>query len=331
MLHQHLPYLIPRLVTFGRHAVNLCYQMLHPVELGLYRLRVLVDRKSNLEDRPTRPVYRRLGGRRLPLLIHYHIFKNAGTSFEWALQRVFGDDYRAFDSSTPGGSISRRDIIKLLFRHPHLLAVSSHQAAPPAPRIRGRQVLTSILIRDPIARIRSIYAFERAQDASTPGALKAKELSFKDYVEWRLKTAPAMLCNYQVHFCTRSPKGSARPPDRARLEAAIANLDVIDIVGTVARYNEWITLAENILATAFPGTTLLSARRNTTAQASLPEVEIFEQLVTELGEETARYLVENNQLDMCLYQVADALLTRRLAERGVRLQLLQAYTAAQKI
>src|SRR5207249_3356148 len=87
---------------------------------------------------------------------------------------------------------------------PHVRAISSHQAAPPAPTIRGREVFTSILIRDPIARIRSIYEFERGQQISTPGALKAKELDFKGYVDWRLKTSPAMLCNFQVHFCSRT-------------------------------------------------------------------------------------------------------------------------------
>ncbi len=267
--------------------------------------------------------------KKAPILIHYHIFKNAGTSFEWALEQAFGRGYRSFDSDSPRGYISHRDLVDFSKRHLGISAISSHQAAPPAPTIRGREVVTSILIRDPIARIRSIYSFERSQQASTPGAIKAKDLSFKEYVEWRLETSPAMLCNFQVHFCTRNVTNPAGFPNRERLDEAIRNLDTISIVGTVARYNDWIALAQNVLAASFPNLTLPSAHRNVTAGGSLSEAVIFDQLKSELGDGTARYLLENNELDMCLHQVADALLTRRLAERGVELKLLRAYTDAQ--
>src|SRR2546421_347714 len=72
------------------------------------------------------------------------------------------------------------------------------------PKIRGYTVISSILIRDPVARIRSIYAFERQQATVSPGAQKAKELDFKGYVEWRLSNSPVMFCNSQVHFCSRT-------------------------------------------------------------------------------------------------------------------------------
>jgi hypothetical protein len=43
-----------------------------------------------------------------------------------------------------------------------------HQAAPLAPTIRGRDILMSILICDPIARIRSSCVFERWQEYDLP-------------------------------------------------------------------------------------------------------------------------------------------------------------------
>ena len=99
--------------------------------------------------------------------------------------------------------------------------------------------------------------------------------------------------------------------------------------GTVARYDEWIVLAQHVLGAWFPNLALPSVRRNVTAGSDLTKAVIFEQLKNDLGESTAQYLLKNNELDMCLHQVADALLTRRLAERGVGLALLQAYTDAQ--
>lgn len=267
--------------------------------------------------------------RRTPLLIHYHIFKNAGSSFEWALKQALGDAYRSFDHASAAGFVSARDLVEYCFRHPQVRAISSHQAAPPPPRIFGREVFTSLLIRDPIARIRSVYAFERAQAKSTPGAIKAKELTFKQYVEWRLETSPAVLCNFQVYFCSRTAANRAQVSGDEQLENAIKNLDGISLVGTVARFDEWLALVQKVLSSSFPNLALASARQNASLGREPSKGEILEQLISELGDATARYLIQKNELDMCLHQVADALLTRRLAEHGAGLTLLQAYTSTQ--
>ena len=264
-----------------------------------------------------------------PLLIHYHVFKNAGTSFEWALEQALAERFRSLDSSSSRGFVAAQELANFVSEHPEVSAISSHQAAPPPPRVPGRKVFTSILIRDPLARIRSIYAFERVQEAASPGATKAKELDFKAYVEWRLQTSPAMFCNYQVHFCTRSEEPRRRPIGREELEKAIAHLDAISIVGTVARYDDWIALAQKILSRPFPNFVLQSSRRNVTA-AQRSEPAILDQLMDDLGESTTNFLLEHNQLDMCLHQIADSILTRRMAEEGVELMLARAYTRARQ-
>ena len=118
-------------------------------------------------------------------------------------------------------------------------------------------------------------------------------------------------------------------PGREYLEEAIANLDTISVVGTVARYGEWLALAQKILSGLFPNVTLPFSRQNSNLGNDPSEAAILEELITELGDATAQHLLENNELDMCLHQIADALLTRRLAEHGVGLTLLQAYTNTQ--
>ncbi len=263
-----------------------------------------------------------------PLLLHYHIFKNAGSSFEAALQQSLGSSFASFDSPSPRGFVSGDDLREFARERPDVRAIMSHQAAPPAPEIDGREVLTSILIRDPIARIRSIYAFERAQQSDTPGATKAKELDFKGYVDWRLETAPAMFCNSQVHFCTREAAGRARRIGPDDLRAAIARLDGVSIVGTVARYEEWLALAQQILAGPFPDLKLESKHLNVTAARQASERAILDQLIDDLGASTTEHLLGNNQLDMTLYQVADSILTRKLAEQGVMLNLARSYSKA---
>ncbi len=332
MLHHHLPQSIAHLVSAGRQALYYCEAASRALVGTLYRLESPGDafrvalRQVRLLRRPDLANGNSHTRRAKPLLIHYHIFKNAGTSFEWALERTFGDRFRRYDSPKPGGLVSSRELARLARAEPQLIAISSHQAVPPAPRILGRKVLTSILIRDPIARIGSIYAFERGQKVETPGALKAKELDFKSYVQWRLANCPAMFCNYQVYFCSGRKLlfGDCSQRD---LEAAIIRLDAIDIVGTVKRYAEWLALAEVLLGENAEGLTLERVHHNRSdSKSSESESEIHSRLVRDLGSALTAELLRRNELDMCLYQVADALLTRRLAERSVSIELRNAYS-----
>jgi len=70
------------------------------------------------------------------------------------------------------GFVSGRDIAQFVRANPATKAITSHQAAPPAPTIRGRYILRSILIHEPIARIRA--SFERWQEYDLPGAREAR-------------------------------------------------------------------------------------------------------------------------------------------------------------
>ena len=335
MVHHHLPQFVAHLASAGRHALTYCDVASRAFLGTLYRLESPRD-AFRVALRQTHFLRRReplgkgqMAGRTIPLLIHYHIFKNAGSSFEWALQQTFGDRFRQYDSASPGGLVSSRELARLVRREPHLAAVSSHQAAPPAPRILGRKVITSILIRDPIARIGSIYAFERAQQAGTPGAIMAKELDFRSYVEWRLETCPAAICNYQVHVCA-GKKDIFVDCRQSDLEAAIIRLDAIDIVGTVRRYGEWLALAQAVLGEYDEALSFEPSHRNRSVSKPVEsEAEILAGLIQGLGLTLTEELLCRNELDMRLHQVADALLTRRLAERGVKVTLRLAYSQAQ--
>lgn len=334
MLKHNLPQFVSHAASVGRYLLIYCHAARQAMVVALSRIGsprdafriALQERKFSLagvpgQNRKNRPL--------VPLLFHYHIFKNAGTSFEWALKRALRSGLRRLDTPYHDGFISQRDIRDYVHANAKVKVVISHQAAPPAPEIEGRRVLTSILIRDPIARIRSIYEFERSQPSDGPGPAKAKEVDFKSYVEWRLAVSPRMFCNFQVHFCQRTGRKNDPTPNRFDLHKAIAALDAIDIVGTVERYKEWLALTQSILAENFGGLTLTSVRRNQSAgEAPKSEAEILDALVKELGPALVQKLLEENELDMRLHQVADALLTRRLAERSVLIRLRDAYGRA---
>jgi hypothetical protein len=99
-----------------------------------------------------------------PLLFHYHLFKNAGTSVDEILSRNFGRHWveQEFNDVPTPGSASQL-VHEFLAERPGIKAVSSHTARLPAPELAERVTLPIIFVRHPIDRLKSAYNFEREQ------------------------------------------------------------------------------------------------------------------------------------------------------------------------
>lgn len=126
MLHHHLPQLISQLASLGRHAVGLCHATTRMVTVVIHGLELLRNAGraafSTIYPRQKRePENRATIGRPPPLLIHYRICKNAGTTFEWALEQALGSGLQRLDIPYHDGFISRRDIGQHLRAHPEAL------------------------------------------------------------------------------------------------------------------------------------------------------------------------------------------------------------------
>jgi len=246
------------------------------------------------------------------ILIHHHIFKNAGTSFSYALKEYFKDQFLEYD--LPNSRIvTPKDLRGFIKDNPQALAISGHHICLRTPQIDDYRLISSILLRQPLARIKSIYKFEQKQQANTPGAIQAKKLNFKDYVLWRLDATPNMLSNYQTHYCSRNKQADIRQkPTEKELKIAIANLRKCPIIGTVERYDDFLQLALDRLSEFFPNISLGYMRLNKTASSQQSIENIKPNLVEELGEQLVAKLEEKNQLDQKLYNIAEKILTNNL-------------------
>ncbi len=238
------------------------------------------------------------------ILIHHHIFKNAGTSFNHALKQYFKDRFVEYD--LPNSSlVTNEHLREFILGHPEALAISSHHACLPTPQGIDYQTISSVLLRQPLARIESIYKFEHQQEANTEGAIKAKEFGFKDYVVWRLEKTPNMLCNYQTHYCSRTKQSEInKRPTPESLEIAIKNLKNCAIVGTVEGYEDFLTVAQDKLRQFYPDITLRYTFLNRTSPSVSRVKQIRESLVLKLGKDLVLELEDRNQLDNQLYEVA---------------------------
>lgn len=88
------------------------------------------------------------------VLIHYHLFKNAGTTIDGILSRRFpGDGHGHLEGTYPWSSVSPGALLDYVKAHPEIEAVSSHQAYLPLPDDQQIRFLPIVFLRHPIDRL----------------------------------------------------------------------------------------------------------------------------------------------------------------------------------
>lgn len=201
------------------------------------------------------------------VILHYHLFKNAGTSLDRILRENFEDGW--VTTEFPGGSRDNsRKVAGWIDAHPEAVAFSTHTAMGPVPLIDGTRIVSVMLLRDPVARIRSAYRFERKQQADTWGAELAKQHDLEGYVQARLARQGDRQCrNFQTQRLASMVPGDG--PELARAELALKQLSV---VGLVEEFDAVIQRLTRVLRPAFPSFEGRSVRANTTTPA--PETDM---------------------------------------------------------
>ena len=106
------------------------------------------------------------------IILHYHLFKNAGTSVDQVLQQNFGSRWVTREFQHRGNpAVHRKEVAEWIVAHPDACAFSSHTLELPPPQIDGVEILPVIFIRHPIDRIVSAYSFERRQGGDGFGSV----------------------------------------------------------------------------------------------------------------------------------------------------------------
>ncbi|NBB81166.1 MAG: sulfotransferase family 2 domain-containing protein [Verrucomicrobia bacterium] len=176
------------------------------------------------------------------IILHYHLFKNAGTSVDAILKKNFGDRWVTREFPARGGN--NTPLVEDWIREtPEAVAYSSHTMMGPIPQVEGVRVISFMLLRDPIERIRSAYRFERTQEADTWGARLAKEHDFEGYVRARLARPGDRQCrNFQTYRLASLVSGEG-----SELERAKRALKELTVVGRVEAFDEAMaTLQERL-------------------------------------------------------------------------------------
>src|SRR5713101_1426026 len=155
--------------------------------------------KSRREE-PSMP-RRKTEDSRRQVILHYHIFKNAGTTVESILKNHFRARFARFDSDDYNSTVSNEALLEFLAVHSEVVAITSHHLRPPKP-VDDHFVFHDILfLRHPVARLWSTYEFYRRSDLETdPLAGAAKTRSAQEFFQLLTEDYPYHVNNAQVNL-----------------------------------------------------------------------------------------------------------------------------------
>ncbi|MDA1113144.1 MAG: sulfotransferase family 2 domain-containing protein [Planctomycetota bacterium] len=257
------------------------------------------------------------------VLVHFHIFKNGGTTFDYALKREFGKGFAEYDGNQASSVHLPEEIAAYLVKRPKVRALSSHHLRFPLPEVEKSSLFGVVFLRHPLDRMHSIYKYERKQKSESPGSKHAKKYSFPDYVQWRLDRGRVnLLCNYHASVLTCNPREARRVPDA---ELARTRLKEVAVCGTVDQLEASLALAEQQLAPHFSGINLATTPQNVTVGRKPTLQERMNEAEKACGSELFADVAARNELDLDLYALAGRLLQERLHGLADGERCLEAY------
>lgn len=241
------------------------------------------------------------------VVLHYHLFKNAGTSVDAMLRQNFAEGWAQQEFPVTGGRAVRRSnapaVAGYIEANPHLRAISSHTALLPVPAVEGVDVFPVIFIRHPIDRLASAYRFERRQKADTFGARLARETDFAGYVRALLdRPGNGVARDFQVMRLAYGSPGAAG----SDLDRALLTMDRLPFIGLVEAFEKSLAELERLLAPIHPGFRAVAYTKNVSRDAEGSLAGRLDAIETELGPELHARLMEANAADLQLFEmVAD--------------------------
>lgn len=251
------------------------------------------------------------------VLLHYHLFKNAGSSIDRMLRESFGSAWINYDKDEPAARISAEEMQEYIEAHPEISAVSSHQVVPPMP-IGDFEVFPIVFLRDPIDRVKSAWLFEWKKQLG----LDEPKGSLSEYIIEKLEPpSGSVIANFHVSRLSNAMYNATPVKvachENVRLNTAIAFLRSIKFFGIVERFNESIQLMATQTSELFPQLEYNVYQENTTQDPSLDAIDKFDQFKAEVGSELFDQVLLRNRLDIQLYNYAQGLFDARLEMAGL--------------
>lgn len=244
------------------------------------------------------------------ILVHYHIFKNAGSSVDASLKTSFGTAWVKFEGSHAHDIQSSTQLSRFLLANKDVIAVSSHLARPPLP---WAGCLPVVFLRHPLLRAHSVYEFTR-KDSSQPYGDIARDAGFADYIRWALRNerGSVVIRNYQViHLSDASWRNGNILDAQANshdLEQACNLLTAWGIVGVVESYALSAKAFQKKYGPLLPDLEFSYLHENSTKPVQGTTEDQIDRIRSLLGASLYKEFMVTNALDFDLYKHAQRVL-----------------------
>jgi hypothetical protein len=242
------------------------------------------------------------------IIIHYHIYKNAGMTIDSILLNNFGGACGRVEGTNLGDTLEAKDILKYAIDNPSLKVISSHEARLPEPKTANITFHPLIFLRHPIDRVGSAYSFERWQASVEPRyALNmAYQTDLSNYVRWKLTDGvDPTVRNFQtIHLSGRERDMRTAVANKLDLERVLERIEVLEFFGIVELFQDSMLRMESYLARQFGNIDTSFSVENKSQDRKETFDERIDELKTTLGPSLYGELLEKNSLDIELYEKA---------------------------
>ncbi|MCU1334806.1 MAG: hypothetical protein JWO19_387 [Bryobacterales bacterium] len=218
------------------------------------------------------------------VLLHYHFFKNAGTTIEDILAHSFFENYARFDTEDFDGAVSQEELLSYLRRHPRMKAVSSHQFRYPVPQAPGFIFFDLCFLRDPVDRIRSMYDYFREKPIpGEPASDLAQEKSIGGFIAGLVEQHAYRVSNVQTNMLANGIVND--PPVETDLIRATEIMLKTSFLGVVDCFNEGLIAGQHFIRPVFPNLALAQQPANVSGGSRMEtfrkacDADVFAELV----------------------------------------------------
>lgn len=257
------------------------------------------------------------------VLLHYHIFKNSGTTFERVLNDNYGEQHISFDGPFPFSHINQDQLSMIIERHPTAVACSSHQIHLPIPSSMAFQAIPIVFIRNPMLRIRSVYFFSQRQNKSL--GKRAHDNPLEGLEDWVVSALAGdhnlnQISNLQTGFVSRCYN---LPPKRQGidgrvnydLQTAINNLSLVPCLGRTEHFDTDVasfagTLARFDIPFSYQPKRAENISSPDHGQPISEQLDAMQEHLTAATWDRLRWM---NHQDLALYDIVHDMLEKRLA------------------
>jgi hypothetical protein len=246
------------------------------------------------------------------VLVHYHIFKNGGSTIDYVLEREFQSQFTTLHGPEPSSTLTKSDLHEFLVAHPSIRAVSSHHLRYPTLRDEDPQIIDICMLRHPLDRLGSVYKYLRHRHvhADDPLCTAARQLPAPEFFRKCLEKFRNWVQNVQVRWLNGD-----RDADQG-LEFALPELLNVALLGTLDLFDESLVTWEYTLAPLFPGLSFhyLPLNMTQSPRSNLEQrLERFHQLC---GHDLFDELSVANAQEIELFETASSIVKQRFTERA---------------